>query len=132
MTKENLGDELFPKSKITAKEKKKNLKGMVKYDYRDEIVDKVIARLSEVTKHNFRTSGGNKRIIYSRLKEGYKLEELLEVVEWCGKEWVGTKMEIYCRPSTIFGDNFDSHLYSSRKKVEFKKEAIRGTGHICL
>ena len=56
------------------------------------------------------TSTKTKTLIKARLKEKYELEDFKIVIDKKCKEWLGTDMEKYLRPETLFGNKFESYL----------------------
>lgn len=51
-----------------------------------------------------------KRLINSRLKEKFEIEDFVKVIDNKCKEWLNTDMEQYLRPETLFGTKFESYL----------------------
>jgi uncharacterized phage protein (TIGR02220 family) len=51
--------------------------------------------------------------VSARLREGYKQEDFLAVIDKKVAEWKGTDMERYLRPETIFGPKFEGYLNQS-------------------
>lgn len=50
------------------------------------------------------------KLIKKHLKEGYKKEDFINVIDKKYKEWKDTEREKYVRPETLFGDKFESYL----------------------
>ena len=48
--------------------------------------------------------------IHARLEEGYTVEDFLTVIDKKCSEWLGTKMEHYLCPDTLFGAKFEKYL----------------------
>ena len=46
----------------------------------------------------------------ARIKEGFTLEDFKRVIDWKVSKWIGTDMEQYLRPETLFGTKFESYL----------------------
>jgi len=71
------------------------------------------------------TSIKTKTLIKSRLREKYELEDFKIVIDKKCKEWLGTDMEKYLRPETLFGNKFESYLKQktiTTKKPKFQKQ----------
>ena len=49
-------------------------------------------------------------LIRARLKEGYTVADFKIVISNKAAEWIGTKMEKYLRPETLFGTKFEGYL----------------------
>ena len=56
------------------------------------------------------TSTKTQTLIKARLREKYELEDFKIVIDKKCKEWLGTDMEKYLRPETLFGNKFESYL----------------------
>ena len=76
-----------------------------------DIIKDIIDYLNLVlnTKYNYKTVNTQKHI-RARLKEGYMLDDFKSVIDKKSKEWLGTNMERYLRPDTLFGTKFESYL----------------------
>lgn len=71
----------------------------------------IIAHLNDVAGTNYRdTSKKTLSLINTRLTEGFKKEDFIQVIDKKNLEWHGTEMEKYLRPSTLFGSKFESYL----------------------
>jgi len=71
----------------------------------------IIDYLNMKCNSNFRhTSKATQRIINSRIREGYTLEDFKKVINIKTNEWIDTNMEIYLRPHTLFGTKFESYI----------------------
>lgn len=82
----------------------------------------VINRLNEVCNKNYKSSTPKtKKLIQSRLNENFTLEDFYKVIEFKSQEWLGTEMEKYLRPETLFGTKFEGYLnekLSIKNKIE--------------
>tara|TARA_R110001632_G_scaffold115208_1_gene226654 strand:+ start:3598 stop:4077 length:480 start_codon:yes stop_codon:yes gene_type:complete len=56
------------------------------------------------------TTASTKRHISAREKEGYLLEDFIEVIDKKVDEWSDTEQEKYLRPETLFGNKFAGYL----------------------
>ena len=96
----------------------------------NNIYSSVIDYLNEKTERTGKdryssTSTKTKTLIKSRLKEKYELEDFKTVIDKKCKEWLGTDMEKYLRPETLFGNKFESYLKQKTtitKKSKFQKQ----------
>ena len=71
------------------------------------------------------TSPKTQTLIKARLREKYELEDFKIVIDKKCKEWLGTDMEKYLRPETLFGNKFESYLKqktTTTKKPKFQKQ----------
>lgn len=57
-----------------------------------------------------------RRLIDARINEGATLEDFQTVIDKKYDEWVGTDMEKYLRPQTLFGTKFESYLNSTVRR----------------
>ena len=82
-------------------------------------VNEVINYMNELANTSFKTTTvKTRKLINARLKEGFSLEELKDVVyykynEWCLKPFKfknGVMSDTYFRPQTLFSNNFESYL----------------------
>lgn len=66
----------------------------------------VLLKLNETAGTSFAMTGRkaetNIRLVTARFSEGYTKQELFSLIAHKVKEWKGTKMERYIRPSTLF------------------------------
>lgn len=59
--------------------------------------------------------------INARLREGYVVEDFKNVIDKKAEEWLGTEMEKYLRPDTLFGTKFESYINQNIIKKEHKE-----------
>ncbi|MDO4649780.1 MAG: conserved phage C-terminal domain-containing protein [Eubacteriales bacterium] len=60
---------------------------------------------------NYRTSSRKTQtLIHARLKEGFTPDDFRTVIDKKSAEWMGTKMESFLRPETLFGTKFEGYL----------------------
>ena len=96
----------------------------------NNIYSSVIDYLNEKTERTGKdryssTSTKTKTLIKARLKEKYELEDFKIVIDKKCKEWLGTDMERYLRPETLFGNKFGSYLKQKTtitKNPKFQKQ----------
>ena len=61
-----------------------------------------------------------KLLINARLKEEFTVEDIKSVIDKKCNEWMGTEMEKYLRPQTLFGNKFESYLNQSEINLHSK------------
>ena len=60
------------------------------------------------------TSKGNRKFISARLREGYSVAELIQLINTMCSKWKGGNMEEYLRPETLFNETkFQTYLIMS-------------------
>ncbi len=79
-------------------------------------------------------SKSTKSHINARLKEGYTVEDFIEVIDKKCAEWRGTNMEQYLRPETLFGTKFEGYLNSkiNPKTNQPYQAQQQGTGNMFI
>lgn len=103
-----------PQSKVKKSKVKKSITPPIVPPY-GEIID----YLNERTGKSFRASSqATQRHINARWSEGYVLDDFKTVIDLKAAQWLGTDMEEYLRPQTLFGTKFESYLNTSRRQVE--------------
>ncbi|MDE6088688.1 MAG: conserved phage C-terminal domain-containing protein [Oscillospiraceae bacterium] len=71
----------------------------------------VIAHLNEAAGTGYKAENKKTQsLIKARLKEGYQLEDFIRVIDKKKREWTGTDFVQYLRPTTLFGEKFESYL----------------------
>ena len=70
----------------------------------------VIDYLNERTGKNYKPVETNNKLIRARYKEGYTLEDFKAVIDYKTSKWKGTEWEKYLRPSTLFGNKFETYV----------------------
>ena len=88
------------------------------------------------SKYKYNTKGTIKDI-KARFKEGYVLDDFYDVIDKKVKQWFNTDMQIYLRPSTLFGNKFENYVnekvyFSGKPKTSYgSKPSFDNTaGHI--
>lgn len=80
--------------------------GSTKYPFKE-----IIEHLNRKSGKNYRySSKATQKHIKARIKEGFTLEDFKRVIDWKVSKWIGTDMEQYLRPETLFGTKFESYL----------------------
>lgn len=76
------------------------------------IYQEIIDYLNKKANTNYRfTSKSTQTLIKARLKEKFTLEDFQTVIDKKSSQWINdTKMNVYLRPKTLFGTNFESYL----------------------
>lgn len=91
-----------------------------KKPYEDECKE-IIDYLNAKVGTHFRAVSSNNKFISGRLKEGYTTEDCKAVIDKKAAEWMGTDMQQFLRPKTLFNPtNFESYMNAPAKVA--KKE----------
>lgn len=101
----------FTDTKRTKSEPKANQKRTKEINEDTEIYKRIIDYLNSrcgtrYTEKNKQT----KESIHARLEEEFTEEDFYTVIDKKCNEWIGTEMERYLRPQTLFGTKFESYL----------------------
>ena len=84
----------------------------------NNIYSLVIDYLNSKANTKFRASTKNTQsYINARVREGYKLEDFIIVIDTKCSDWLGTEWERYLRPGTLFGTKFENYLNEANKKA---------------
>ena len=84
----------------------------------NNIYSLVIDYLNSKANTKFRASTKNTQsYINARVREGYKLEDFIIVIDTKCSNWLGTEWERYLRPATLFGTKFENYLNEANKKA---------------
>jgi len=77
---------------------------------------RVIQALNKKARRAFRPEGRSRQLIVARLRAGFTVEDLLQVVWYKAREWNTDKMRAHLRPSTLFGRaKFDEYVDDARQ-----------------
>ena len=88
----------------------------------------IIDYLNEKAATHYRAgSDKTKRLIKARYNEGFLLDDFKQVIDKKCKEWLGTDMEKYLRPETLFGTKFEGYL--NQKESSSKKQMPNNKFH---
>lgn len=79
-----------------------------------EIIEYLNQRTGKKYKH---TSKATQRHINARIAEGFSLEDFKRVIDWKVNDWMGTEMEKFLRPETLFGTKFEGYLNAAPAAV---------------
>ena len=86
-----------------------------KYDMK--VITEIVDYLNEKAHKNYRSNNKTTiRHINARLKEGRTLSDFKQVIDNRCATWLGTDMEQYLRPSTLFGSKFEDYLNARAPK----------------
>lgn len=84
-----------------------------------EIYISIVAYLNQKANKNFKpTTKKTQSLINARIKEGFTLDDFKKVIDIKCSQWLGTEMEKYLRPETLFGTKFEGYL---NEKVDSNK-----------
>lgn len=73
--------------------------------------EEIINYLNLKTGYNYRSDiSKTRKLIQSRWKEGFKLDDFKNVIDKKTTEWFNTDMKKYLRPETLFGTKFEEYL----------------------
>ena len=93
---------------------------------KSNIYSRIIERLNQTASRRFNPlAKKNIQLIQARLNEGYTEEDFYKVIVVKCEAWVDdSKMNIYLRPETLFGDKFDTYLneISNKQKKRMGKK----------
>ena len=88
-----------------------------------EIIDYLNLKTNSNYKHS---TNKTKDLIKARINEGFTLDDFKKVIDIKTSEWINdNKMNIYLRPSTLFGTNFESYLNQPIKKRTLKDISLK-------
>jgi uncharacterized phage protein (TIGR02220 family) len=76
-----------------------------------EIYKSIVSYLNEKAGTGYKpTTAKTKSAINARLAEGFTVDDFKTVIDKKCAEWLGTDMEKYLRPETLFGTKFEGYL----------------------
>ena len=80
-------------------------------DKNSELIQHIIEYLNQQTNRAYTNKAKDAvRAINARISEGHQLEEFKKVIDIKTKQLMGTDMENYLRPITLFGTKFNSYI----------------------
>ena len=80
-------------------------------NYKNKEVIDIVEYLNSRAGTNYRpTSEKTKKLVHARLKEGFTVDDFKTVIDKKCDEWLGSDMEKYLRPETLFGTKFEAYL----------------------
>lgn len=75
------------------------------------VAEDIVTFLNSMVGSNYKsTTGKTRKLIASRLAEGFTIDDFKAVITKKAKEWQGTDMAQYLRPETLFGTKFEGYL----------------------
>ena len=87
-----------------------------KYDVK--VITEIVDYLNEKAHKKYRSNNKTTiRHINARLKEGRTLSDFKQVIDNRCATWIGTDMEQYLRPGTLFGSKFEDYLNAPAPKL---------------
>ena len=91
----------------------------VKHDHTHNPITEIIDYLNLKTNKNYKTTTQKTRtLIKARMNEHFTVDDFKIVINKMCTEWMGTNMEKYLRPETLFGTKFESYLNQTLTKSE--------------
>ena len=82
-----------------------------------KVITEIVDYLNEKAHKKYRSNNkATMRHINARLKEGRTLSDFKQVIDNRCATWLGTDMEQYLRPETLFGSKFESYLNARAPK----------------
>lgn len=79
--------------------------------YPDETYESIIEFLNQSTGKNYKNNSTiNRKFITQRLNDGFTLDDFRQVISVKSSNWLGSKMEQFLRPETLFSNKFESYL----------------------
>jgi uncharacterized phage protein (TIGR02220 family) len=97
--------------------KNKDINNIIKY---------IVEYLNKKAKTNYKpTTNKTKSLINARINEGFTKEDFIKVIDNKANEWLGTDMERYLRPETLFGTKFEGYLNQKKKTPEWFNKDIK-------
>lgn len=86
-------------------------------------INNIVEHLNKKANVHYKSSSKKtKELINARLNEGYTEEDFITVIDKKTDEWLGTEMEKYLRPDTLFS-NSKFEIYLNQKII--KKKSIQ-------
>ena len=91
----------------------------VKHDHTPNPITEIIDYLNLKTNKNYKTTTQKTRaLIKARMNEHFTVDDFKIVINKMCTEWMGTNMEKYIRPETLFGTKFEGYLNQPLTKSE--------------
>ncbi|WP_407453520.1 conserved phage C-terminal domain-containing protein [Methanobrevibacter sp.] len=85
----------------------------------------IVEYLNSKANTNYKdTTKDTAKCINARLNEGFTVEDFKSVIDKKCSEWMGTDMEKYLRPQTLFGTKFESYLNQKAVTKEQKEKKV--------
>lgn len=91
----------------------------VELDHTPNPISEIIDYLNLKTNKNYKTTTQKTRtLIKARMNEHFTVDDFKLVIDKMCTEWMGTNMEKYLRPETLFGTKFEGYLNQTLTKSE--------------
>jgi uncharacterized phage protein (TIGR02220 family) len=90
----------------------------------EQVISEVIRYLNNRTRKNYRLDLELHRRPVRKALKSHTPEQLIRIINVKSDEWMGTKMETYLRPKTLFGDKLD--IYLNQNETNKKTSAASG------
>nr|WP_246582758.1 conserved phage C-terminal domain-containing protein [Clostridium mobile] len=95
----------------------------------NNIYSLVVDYLNEKASKKYRMSSKKtQQLIRGRVGEGFTEEDFYKVIDNKVEEWLGTDMEKYLRPETLFGTKFEGYLNQKSEERDFEEVEGEGLG----
>jgi len=79
--------------------------------YPNEVYEEIVNFLNQATGKNYKTNSViNRKFITQRLNDGFTIEDFKQVIVVKSTNWLGSKMEQFLRPETLFSNKFEAYL----------------------
>ncbi|KAJ50154.1 putative phage protein (TIGR02220 family) [Clostridium tetanomorphum] len=83
----------------------------------------VIKYLNKKANKNYRTTTKkSQQLIRARVNEGFLEQDFYKVIDNKVSQWLGTKMDKYLRPETLFGTKFEGYLNENRGEDRYGED----------
>lgn len=98
-------------AEITLEKPKNSRKKATETSYPNEVYEEIINYLNLATGKNYKTTSViNRKFITQRLNDGFDIDDFKQVISVKSTNWLGSKMEQFLRPETLFSNKFESYL----------------------
>lgn len=99
----------------------------IETDKENKIYSSVIEYLNQKAGTSYRASTPKtKTLIHARTEEGFTEQDFKKVIDKKCSEWMGTDMEKYLRPETLFGTKFEGYLNAKEKGNDSRSNISSG------
>lgn len=103
--------------------KKVQRQPQVKPKANNDLIVEIVDYLNECTGKSYKSNSKVATLnINARLKEGYTLDDFKKVIFVKSTKWIGSQMEDYLTPNTLFGNKFESYLNENINTEQTKQE----------
>lgn len=107
-----IDDVILPSDTIRGQKEKENNKNTNSNNKNNKLLySKIIDYLNVQSFQDYETNDPEAiKVIKSKIAEGFNYDDFKRVIDIKCKEWLGTKFDVYLRPSTLFGNKFERYL----------------------